>query len=319
MSLACAGQAPKAYQYFRTGNAHDISSKTTPGYALMGGGTDLDAAFKWMCARSGGGDFLVIRATGDGAYNPDIAGWCHQNSVATLVIPTREAANDPAVARIMSQAEAIFISGGDQAHYIHAWKGTPVQEELNRAIARGVPIGGTSAGLAVQGEYIYSAQNDSEDGPDLSSDVALADPFAHQVVIVHGFLNDPLLRNTITDTHFDTRKRMGRSMVFMARILAGKQQTSIRAIGVDERTAVLLSVDGSSTVVGRGAAYFFQADRPPRLCVAGKPLTFRGIKVRKTPSGGHFNVKRWSGEGTRYEVRVENGVLQPVAPATSVY
>jgi hypothetical protein len=36
----------------------------------MGGGTDVDAAFQWMCQRSGGGDFLVIRATGTDAYNP---------------------------------------------------------------------------------------------------------------------------------------------------------------------------------------------------------------------------------------------------------
>jgi cyanophycinase len=57
-------------------NPNDISTSTTPGTVLMGGGTDVDAAFHWMCQRSGGGDFLVIRATGTDAYNPYIQTLC---------------------------------------------------------------------------------------------------------------------------------------------------------------------------------------------------------------------------------------------------
>lgn len=38
----------------------------------MGGGTDVDAAFKWMIERSGGGNFVVIRTAGTDAYNPYI-------------------------------------------------------------------------------------------------------------------------------------------------------------------------------------------------------------------------------------------------------
>ena len=56
--------------------------------------------------------------------------------------------------------------------------------------------------------------------PDLTSKLALDDPFYRQVVIVHGFLDNPELRATITDTNFDTRKRMGRLLVFMARVRA---------------------------------------------------------------------------------------------------
>ena len=62
------------YKYFRIGSSADVQTKTQAGFALMGGGKDLDQAFKWMCERSGGGDFLVLRATGDDAYNPYIQG-----------------------------------------------------------------------------------------------------------------------------------------------------------------------------------------------------------------------------------------------------
>ncbi len=67
----------------------------------MGGGKDLDEAFRWLCDRAGGGDLLVLRATGDDDYNPYIQRLCHLNSVATLVIPDRGAAEDPAVAKII--------------------------------------------------------------------------------------------------------------------------------------------------------------------------------------------------------------------------
>ena len=38
--------AAKQYSYFRVGNANDVTASTTPGTVLMGGGTDVDAAFQ---------------------------------------------------------------------------------------------------------------------------------------------------------------------------------------------------------------------------------------------------------------------------------
>src|SRR5262249_25823034 len=79
MALVCLtgpAFAAKQYSYFRIGNPNDVTTSTNPGTVLMGGGTDVDAAFQWMCQRSGGGDFLVIRATGTDAYNPYIQQLC---------------------------------------------------------------------------------------------------------------------------------------------------------------------------------------------------------------------------------------------------
>src|ERR1700761_2963114 len=88
-------QGAKPYRYVRVGDEKDVSGKTEGGFALMGGGTDLDEAFRWMCARSGGGDFLIVRSHGGDDYNPYVQELCKVNSVATLVIPSREAAADP--------------------------------------------------------------------------------------------------------------------------------------------------------------------------------------------------------------------------------
>jgi cyanophycinase len=312
-----SAQTNARYTYSRVGNSADVSRKTQPGFALIGGGEDLDAAFQWMCQKSGGGDFLVLRATGTDDYNPYIQGLCHQNSVATLVIPSRAAAEDPFVADTIRHAEAIFISGGDQANYINFWKGTPVQRLLNEATLKGVPIGGTSAGLAVQGEYIYTAQNDPPEGPDLSSKLALNDPFYRQVVVVRGFLVDPALKGTITDTHFDTRERMGRLLVFMARILASA--SSIKAVGVDEQTAVLMEPDGHSTVVGHGAVYFLSAARPATVLKQGVPLSFADIAVQRVVAGGKFDLHSWSGDSVGYSLSVLDGVIHSTQPNGKAY
>jgi cyanophycinase len=309
----------KPYQYFRVGNPADVKSKFEAGFALIGGGKDLDPAFQWMCHRSGGGDFLILRATGSDAYNSYVQSICHQNSVATLVIPDTRAASDPFVAQTISNAEAIFISGGDQANYINFWKGTAVEGALNAAIHRGVPIGGTSAGLAVQGEFIYSAQNDPPDGPDLSSKMALADPFARRVVIAHDFLDDPALADTITDTHFVTRDRMGRLLVFMARILASGSVKQVRGIGIDEQTAVLLEPDGHTSVVGKGAAYFLCALAAHSQLQAGAPLSMNSIAVQKVLPGGRFDVRPWRGSATHYTFDVVAGVIHSTQANHSIY
>src|SRR6478735_8349310 len=184
----------KQYSYFRVGRSNDVTTSTTPGSVLMGGGTDVDAAFQWMCQRSGNGDFLVIRATGTDAYNPYIQQLCPaENSVATLIIPNRTAASDPFVIAAIQNAEALWIAGGDQSNYINYWKGTPVQDALNGLIAHGVPIGGTSAGMNVLTQFIYSALPSQG----VTSSQALADPFTRYITLDRDFVNLPILQGII--------------------------------------------------------------------------------------------------------------------------
>jgi len=40
------------------GNKEDVQTKPVFGVAMMGGGSDLDEAFRWLCNRGNGGDFL---------------------------------------------------------------------------------------------------------------------------------------------------------------------------------------------------------------------------------------------------------------------
>ena len=305
------------YTYFRVGNTTDVSPATTSGTVLMGGGTDVDAAFQWMCGLAGNGDFLVIRATGTDAYNPYIQALCPAaNSVATLIIPSTAAANDPGVAAIMQNAEAVWIAGGDQSNYINFWTGTPVQTILNAKIAAHVPVGGTSAGLNVLTQFVYSA-NASQGA---TSSQSLADPFNRYLTFARDFANVSSLAGVIGDPHFVTRDRMGRDLAFLCRVAASGWNATPRGVAVDEQTALLIDSSGVASVVGNSTAYFLQAPGPAEVCVAKTPLTYHDIAVQRIGVGGTFNFSTWTATGaTNYSVSADAGLLTSTQPGGSAY
>src|SRR5579863_8716018 len=325
--ILCAGlllavpSSAATYKYFRLGNKEDVSTKPAAGIAMMGGGTDLDEAFHWLCGKGNGGDFLILRARGDDDYNSYVNGLCKANSVATLIIPDRKAAEDPAVAEIIRRAEVLFIAGGHQANYIRGWKGTLVEKAINAGIAAGKPIGGTSAGLAVEGEFVYGALGDKPDDKDLTSRDVLPDPYFDRVTLARDFLQVPHLEHLITDSHFAKRDRMGRTLGFLARIMKDGWSDSPREVAIDEKSAVLVEADGKATVVGTGkGAYFLRPTRAPEVCEKEKPLTLRNIEVIRVKSVGTFDLDRWTSESAvSHTLSVVAGRIESTQPNHSIY
>lgn len=298
--------AKKQYEYYVVGNSADVTTSTTAGTVLAGGGADVAAAFQWMIAKSGGGDFVVIRATGTDAYNPWINGLGTVNSVETLIIKSRAAASDPFVVAKIQNAEAVFIAGGDQSDYVNFWKGTPVEDAIHYvANVKQAPVGGTSAGLAILGQFLYSGQSTS-----VTSSQALANPYHSYVTLDRDFLTLANLGGVITDSHFGARDRMGRLLVFLARIVKDGWASSVRGIGVDEATAILVEPNGSASRVGTGAAYFVSSNGTPATCISGTPLTYTGLATYKVSGAATFNLATWTGSGgTAYTLNVNAGAV----------
>jgi cyanophycinase-like exopeptidase len=301
------------------------------GLALEGGGTDIDSVFQWMGGRMGGtGDFLVIRATDDTGYNSYIYNMGGFNSVATLDIPNRAAAFDPAVQAIIEKADALFIGGGNQADYLNYWEGTPVQQAIADDVARGVPFGGTSAGTDVIGQFLYSAE-----GKSVTSSEALNNPFDPSVTLDQDFVNPavvPSLNNTILDTHLVVRDRMGRMIVFLARIDANGWSANQmpRGIGINEQTALEVTPDGLGTVVANASntqpyVYFLQTPGPAQVVQKNVPLTYYPISVDRLAAGGTFDLGRWQEAGgskdddLSYTLYADAGVLTSSQPGNSIY
>lgn len=297
--------AQDGYQVLTRGSADDVQTKTTFGLALMGGGTDQADAFRWFAGKAGGGDLVVLRASGTDAYNPYIAGLAKLNSVTTIIIKDRSAASNPAVLERVRNAEALFFAGGDQWNYVRMWRGTPLAEAIQGLVKRNVPIGGTSAGLAVLGQYYFSAEHDTVQSP-----AALADPFDEKVTVARDFLTLPFMNGVITDSHFVRRDRLGRTIAFLARIVQDGWSPKARAIAIDEKNAVLVEADGTATLVGEGAAYFFETTRAPEVARPKTPLTLRDVQVYRIRKDGRFDLRTWKGSGgTAYAISALNGVL----------
>lgn len=308
----CCGQPPTADASIgRVGSGIDVTPATTPGFVLMGGSTDVDAAIRWMIERSGGGDFLILRASGSTGYNRYVQSLGNVNSVETLLIDSREKANWPSTAAKIRNAEAVFIAGGDQANYVQFWKDTGVDVALQYLIdEKKVPIGGTSAGCAILSDWIFDAARGS-----VTSAEALQNPFDERVSLSR-FLSWPGLAGTVADQHFAQRERFGRLLVFMARVATTLQQPVVRGIGVDERTALAIEADGATRIFGVGSVYFLQSSLLPEACVAGTALTWDHhgqalqAEIRPgSPSGTEgIHLNRWEFSAP-VTWRVVNGTL----------
>lgn len=317
LSFYPAMAAPK-WKYQRLGKTTDSTVTPKGGFALMGGGSKLEEAFKDLCTRANGGDFLVLSANDEDTWlkkeNAEMNAICPLNSAATLSFFSREDSDDPKIVEIIDHAESIYIAGGDQSDYVRFWQDTPVQTAINRHIAANKPIGGSSAGLAILGEFSFASMIDTIHSPE-----ALADPYGNKVTLTREFLQIPLLANTITDTHFVKRDRLGRSLVFMARILQDGWAKQVRAIAVQENAAVLLELDGTAKVVGHGPVYFMEASTPPEVCAHKQPLSFSGISVQRVAPNQTFQIKDWKGTGDAYTLSVVKGTITSSNAAHNPY
>ncbi|GIS57329.1 MAG: hypothetical protein CM1200mP1_12670 [Candidatus Neomarinimicrobiota bacterium] len=159
----------------------------------MGGSRENDNAMRWFLKQADGGDILVLRASGSNGYNDymysDLG--VDINSVESIIVDNRHASIDPYIRDRIEKAEGIWFAGGNQWNYINYWKGTPVDSLIQDAVEnRNIVIGGTSAGMAILGEYIFSAEKGT-----ISSQEALANPFDKRFAIDSlDFLKTPASR-----------------------------------------------------------------------------------------------------------------------------
>lgn len=301
--------APAGMSVWITGNPEDADvTPTGPGLVLMGGGTDVDEAFAWWGDLIAGGDVVVIRTSGEDGYNDYLLGFGGADSVETMLV-TAEFADDPYVSWTLRHAEAVWLAGGDQATYLQGWMGTGVQAAIGQAWDRGAVVGGTSAGLAVLGQFVYAAYNDS-----VYSYEALEDPYDFRMTMEQGFLALPMLEGIITDTHFGDRDRMGRLLGFLARIHADGWATTATGIGVDEATAVVVGPDGAGTVIGDGHVYVVQADHPPQTCMPGVALEYDGLELHALSAGDVLAFPGAVAEGPGEPIAAAGGVTIPADP-----
>ena len=251
---AATAHAAPPQRYLIGDPALPAPGKPSPGLLLMGGGDRNFEALRWFLGKAGNGHVVVLRASQAGEigeeFHNEVGGVA---SVETFVFSAREQADDPEMLASLRKADGIFIAGGDQSRYVRYWKGTAVAEALDAHVRAGKPLGGTSAGLAMLGEYLYGAM----DGGSQTSPRALADPLGSGNTIESDFLQLELLKGVVTDTHFSERNRLGRLVAFVAKAETLAPGRKLIGLGVDEDAAVAVERDGRAriyaTAPGAGA------------------------------------------------------------------
>lgn len=311
---------PGNLQNWLTGNAADSGRQPVNGPALllMGGGVENDEAFTLRAFPvANGGDVVILRTSGSNGYNDYLynltTGATRPDSVETLLLDTRDKANSDYAEWVIRNAELVFIAGGDQSDYLNQWQGTRAQTALQAAYDRGAVVGGTSAGLAVQGEFVY----DPDGVTAVTSAEAIANPYRGSILFNSGFLDTPLMEDVITDSHFAQRDRMGRLLAFMARLRQDNTTGRIVGVGIDETTSLFVDRTGLARADGDGAVYVVEEDAATQRTqvVSGQPLVYRNLQRTKLVEGQTFHFGTGAHTGARTVIGVDGRNATPFTPA----
>jgi len=124
---------------------------------IVGGGRTPPAILREFVERAGGkqAKLVVIPTASAEADRPDQAEsfleqWRAYQPASLQLLHTRDRqqADDPAFSAALTEATGVWLSGGDQARLLAAYRATRVHERLRQVLERGGVVGGTSAGAA---------------------------------------------------------------------------------------------------------------------------------------------------------------------------
>ena len=160
-----------------------------------------------------------------------------------------------------------------QALYQHEMEGTPVAKLIRLMNARGVTVGGTSAGASILSEHMIAFGSEG------------SSPRASSVRLAPGL---GLTNRFVIDQHFRQRDRLGRLTAALA------YNPFAIGIGLDEDTAAFISPDDTLEVEGSGAVTVVDAHDLQFSSMAhadeDDPVCMLGLGVHILIAGATFNL-----------------------------
>ncbi|QKW23123.1 pre-peptidase C-terminal domain-containing protein [Kitasatospora sp. NA04385] len=297
-AVAAPRSAHASVTRIRLGSSSDVSrtSWNGPAFTFNGDGAVVPAtAGKAIAAITGGSGSIDVTVLADSAatgssQTPEcdvFMGLSGVNSCTTDVVTSAADGNSSQVNTDVRNAEFVYFAGGNQCVYA-SWKGTSLQASVQSVVAKGGGSGGGSAGHHINSAVVYDACTASTDSP-----TALANPYDRSVTFTTGMFAWPNYADTVNDSHFVTRDRMGRTMAFVARAVKDGLTTSGKAWGVGVEQgggSLFLDKNGLATLSGSDA-YVVLGDHQPEQAVSGKPLTYSNFKIWHLTAGQTFDFK----------------------------
>lgn len=169
----------------------------------------------------------------------------HIKNVSELYNLKSEAADQQAAYERIDAADAVFMTGGNQCYLTEAFLDSKSIAAMNRLLARGGVIGGSSAGAQVQSSFMTRG--------DFKRREILGDT-KHQT----GF---DFVSNCAFDVHVEERNReedLLQLLTLEKGAVADRKidPSTLLGIGIDQGTAVIIRKN-IMQVTGRGHAYVF--------------------------------------------------------------
>ena len=291
------------------GSGADALVTPTRNLVLMGGGAENDLASRHFVESAGGGDIVILRASGSLTSYPSyftatLAPQSVPETVVTLLTVTPQKGADPAVLCWVNRAEAVWLAGGDQWDYLGLWP-PELHTALGKISERGGAIGGTSAGAVALGSATFDAQFGT-----VTSETALQNPLAAIVSVSYPSFAQPELSGVLVDSHFRQRSREGRMLTFLARFLWERDRSSVVGIGLDEGVAVILE-NGSLEVFthGQDGAWFYELSSPVSL-TRGAALNLPHLRRTKLGAGSRVSWPLDFDSLDAEQIHVDDGVVR---------
>ncbi len=173
----------------------------------------------------------------------------------------------------LERATGVFLTGGNQLRISTILGGTPVAKQLRRLNARGVTVGGTSAGAAILSEHMIAY---GENG---------STPIAGAATLTPGL---GLTNRVVIDQHFRQRDRLGRLLSALC------YNPFAVGIGLDENTAAFIDPQDEIHVLGSGGVTLLDPGAISHTSVAtarpGDPICVTGVRLHILTAGGRFNL-----------------------------
>lgn len=193
--------------------------------------------------------------------------------VTVMDFDTRRDACEPGRLERLAEASGVFFTGGNQLRLTTLLGGTPVAKLIRTANARGVTVGGTSAGASILSEHMIAAGD--EGSTVISGSVRLAPGLG-------------LTNRFIIDQHFRQRDRLGRLLTALA------YNPFAVGIGLDEDTAAVIGPDETVEVEGSGGVTIVDAADCSYSSIdsveEGQPACVLGLKLHILVAGATFNL-----------------------------
>lgn len=271
--------------FLLAGSAHRLPAQApVPGTLFVIGGAEDRVHDRQILRRfvdHAGGPRARIRLLATASSVPLIVGTSYRRAFAEIgaddceLLPLLEgdAAFDPEVVRQIMQADAVFITGGNQLRLMEILRDSPALAALRQVHARGRCIAGTSAGAAVMSHHMITQ------GP------AVRSPRKDVIGTGTGL---GLLPAAIVDQHFSERGRLARLLSAVA------LRPDLIGVGVDEDTALIVEAGEAIEVIGSGSVTLVDASSMQTdvgQVEARGAIEMLGVRLHNLPAGKRYAVR----------------------------